>query len=109
MKLVIIESPYASNDLQAFDTNCFYAEEAMRDSINRGESPLVGHLHYTVILDDDDPAQRAQGIECALAWMAKADLVAVYQDRGISPGMRVGIAHADWLKKPIEYRSLGGW
>lgn len=105
MKLVIIESPFAG-DIHA---NVEYARAAVRDSLKRGEAPIASHLLYTQpgILDDLVPSERVLGIDAGHAWMQVADLVAVYQDRGISNGMRLGIERAAAAGLVIEYRNLG--
>lgn len=104
MKLTIIESPYAG-DIPA---NERYARAAMADSLKRGEAPLASHLLYTQpgILDDTKPEERALGMTAGFAWGARAELVAVYEDLGISDGMREGIKRAMALNLPVEYRRI---
>ena len=105
MKLVIIESPYAGDILR----NKSYAARCIRDSLERGEAPFASHMLYTQqgILYDHIPAQRMTGIEAGYAWMGVADLVAVYTDLGISPGMEQGIKAAEDIRgMPIEYRAF---
>ena len=102
MRRVIIESPYAG-DIEA---NTAYARACMQDALTRGEAPFASHLLYTQILSDLDSEERARGIDCGLAWLCVAHAVAVYTDRGISPGMKKGIEWATALDKPIEYRKL---
>lgn len=106
MKLVIIESPYAGD----VDENEAYARRAIADSLARGEAPFASHLLYTQqgVLDDLDPEQRLKGIEAGLAWGERADLTAVYTDRGTSLGMDMGITAAKAVGRPIEFRSIGG-
>jgi len=106
MKLVIIESPYAGD----VHRNEAYARRAIADSLSRGEAPFASHLLYTQpgILDDTVPAERSQGIEAGLAWGDKADMTAVYIDRGTSSGMAQGIQRAVAAGRPIDYRSIGG-
>lgn len=99
---VIIESPYSGNRWQ----NMKYGFRSMRDSIDRGEAPVLFHLLYPVVLDDDVPAERSLGIHRSQLWYSSADLVAVYTDLGISAGMREGIAFAESLGLRLEYRSL---
>lgn len=103
-RLVIIESPYAG-DVAA---NEEYARAAMADSLARGEAPLASHLLYTQpgVLDDADPAHRAQGITAGLAWGQFADLTAVYVDRGFTPGMKAGLDAAVAAGRPFEIREL---
>jgi hypothetical protein len=107
MRLVIIESPFAGN---VFD-NVRYARACVRDSLLRGEAPIASHLLYTQdgILDDDDPQERQHGIDAGLAWRVKADASVVYTDRGISRGMKYGIAKAEEAGVPVEYRTLPDW
>lgn len=59
------------------------------------------------VLRDDLPEERQLGIEAGLAWGAVADAVAVYTDKGVSPGMQLGIDRAVAAGIPVEYRSLG--
>ena len=105
MRLVILESPYAG-DVAA---NVEYARRCVRDSLSRGEAPIASHLLYTQpgILDDNDPVERAQGIEAGLAGRTVAEASVVYTDRGISPGMRYGIDAALRAGRPVEFRKLG--
>lgn len=105
MKLVCIESPFAG-DVQA---NIEYARRCMADSLARGEAPYASHLLYTQegILDDTKPEERKLGINAGTAWARKADLIAVYIDKGISPGM---IQRTDELTKEgyaVEFRKVG--
>ncbi len=105
MKRVIIESPYAGNVAR----NLCYARMALINSLNRGEAPIASHLLYPQVLSDTDPIERAMGIEAGLAWVLRADLIAVYTDLGISPGMKMGIERAARDRIIVEYRQLAGW
>lgn len=104
MRRVILESPFAG-DIEA---NLTYARACMRDSLLRGEAPQVSHCLYTQpgVLDDTDPRERAHGINAGHAWMREADALVVYTDRGISEGMKAGIRAAEFIRVPVEYRSL---
>jgi hypothetical protein len=108
MRRVILESPFASPTIWGRWLNWRYARRCMRDSLLRGEAPMVSHLLYTQALDDRDPKERKIGIEAGLAWGDEADATAVYTDRGISRGMRLGIERAHAEKRPVSYRSLYG-
>lgn len=104
MRRVVIESPFAGDRKR----NHAYLLACLRDCFARGEAPIASHLIGPLVLDDDDPAQRAQGIMAGLAWQAKAHVVAVYEDLGRSRGMVAAIEHAEAKGIPIEYRRLGG-
>lgn len=115
MKRVILESPYAANSawfafIQRW-INRRYARRCVRDALLRGEAPIASHLLYTQpgILRDHDPAERQWGIDAGLAWRAVADASVVYVDRGISRGMRYGIAAAQRAGLPVEYRKINLW
>lgn len=105
--LVTIESPYAGDIV----TNEAYARAAMRDCLMRGEAPFASHLLYTQpgVLDDHQSAQRRLGIEAGLCFAQKTDKTVVYDDLGITPGMREGIARAHAAGRPVEHRSLPEW
>jgi hypothetical protein len=103
--LVIIESPYAGE----VDRNIRYAQAALRDSLGRGEAPLASHLLYTQVLDDSVAEERAVGIDAASEFYDVVDRVAVYEDLGISPGMKLGIERASEAGKPVTFRRIPGW
>lgn len=102
MRLVILESPYAGDTVR----NVAYARAALRDSLLRGEAPFMSHLLYTQALDDNDPTERALGIEAGLAHGALCHATVVYADYGISRGMQLGIARAESEGRPVETRYL---
>lgn len=104
MMLVIIESPYAGD----VDRNLAYLRECMRDCLKRGEAPFASHGLYTQpgVLDDTVKHDRMKGIAAGFTWRRKATKTVVYTDLGISDGMRLGIAHAEEMKHPVEYRRL---
>jgi hypothetical protein len=107
--LVIIESPFGSDDPAVVEVNKRYCDACLSDSLKRGEAPFASHRVYTQVLDDNDPRQRKQGMEAGFVWMAKADLIEVYVDRGITEGMMKGIERASCLGKRIEFRKVVGW
>jgi hypothetical protein len=102
MKFVVLESPYAGN----IQENLAYARRALRDCIARGEAPFAPHLLYTQVLNDAEWDQRERGIMMNLSLIEKCDCVAVYQDRGISPGMELAIKHALKNGKMVVYREI---
>lgn len=105
--IVIVESPYAGN----VELNLAYARAAMRDCLLRGEAPFASHTLYTQpgVLDDSKPAERELGITSGFAFRHAAARTVVYVDLGQSPGMTIGIAHAESIGQPVEIRRLAGW
>lgn len=108
MPLVILESPFGSNDPKVVEKNISYARMAVRDSLLRGEAPIASHLLYTQpgILDDNIPKERELGINAGLAWRKVAQKSVVYTDRGITKGMEYGIKAAESAGNPVEYRTI---
>lgn len=102
--LVLIESPFAGY----VERNIAYARACVRDSLLKGEYPWCSHLFYTQegILNDNIPEERQMGIDVGLEWGAKSDKTIVYDDLGISRGMKYGIQNAEKAGRPIEYRKL---
>lgn len=105
MKRVVIESPYAGD----VERNLRYLRAAMRDCLLRGEAPYASHGFYTQpgVLDDTIASERALGIRAGFAWRAMTDKTVVYDDLGISGGMREGIIDSQNQGIDVEYRSLG--
>jgi hypothetical protein len=106
MQKVMIESPFRADTLSEHNENRHYAHLAVEDSLTRGEAPFASHLFYPYWLDDTDEAERRQGLCAGWSWLAVADRVAVYTDRGISSGMRAAINQALQLGIPVEKRTL---
>jgi hypothetical protein len=105
MRRVILESPYAGD----IDANLAYARACIRDSLVRGEAPIASHLLYTQagILNDDEPNERAHGINAGHAWIfGDLHAMVVYTDLGISGGMQAGINTASLRGLTIEFRTL---
>ena len=102
--LIILESPFWHPSETVRARNIAYAEAAMLDSLQRGESPWLSHITYTRVLNDADPDQRALGINAGLAWGRVADRTVVYTDLGISEGMRMGIERAEREGRGVEFR-----
>lgn len=108
MKWVLIESPFAGD----VERNRRYVAACLRDCLLRGEVPMASHALYTLpgVLDDNDQNERLLGMTAGWAWLDVVDLVAVYTDLGVSPGMRAGMERAVARSVKIERRSLGlGW
>lgn len=108
MKLVVIESPLSAPTREGIEENKNYAKACVRDSLARGEAPYASHLLYDQpgILNDLNGDERKKGMDAGFAWGAKAELIAVYIDKGISQGMNAGIERATDLHIPIEFRRL---
>jgi hypothetical protein len=122
MRTVIVETPYGSPDPAERERNRRYLRACLHDCFRRGEAPMASHAIYTQpgVLHDGVPEERNLGIAAGFDWRAGADATAVYIDRGVTEGMRHGIAdaerieaasrrtapHSPRLWHEIEYREL---
>lgn len=104
MEIVIVESPYAGD----VEKNVAYARACMHDCLMKGEAPYASHLLYTQpgVLRDTNTHERKLGIEAGFAFRKLAKKTVVYDDLGVSKGMRQGIQHAAENYSFVEYRNL---
>lgn len=104
LRLVVLETPYAGNIAR----NVKYARACMSDCLRLADVPYASHLLYTQpgVLDDNDPPQRALGMEAGFAWGRAAAATVVYTDLGVSRGMQAGIERAESEGRKVEYRKL---
>lgn len=109
MKRVVIESPYRNHgDPEQRRLYGAYLDACLKDCYDRGEAPIASHAIGPRVLNDNDPDDRELGMAAGFAWTAVADLVAVYADLGVSPGMEKGIKQGILHGVQIESRMLGG-
>lgn len=106
MSRIILESPYKAKTFIGRWINKRYARKCMRHSLALGEAPFASHLLYTQVLNDQNAHERKWGIEAGFAWTTAAGKIAVYIDRGISDGMKLGIRRAKACGVTIEYRTI---
>lgn len=104
MRLVVVESPYRGKT----EEHVAYARMAIKDCLQRGESPLASHLLYTQpgILDDGIAEERKLGMEAGRAWIPQAEAMVVYMDHGLSQGMLYAIDRAKYYRIPVEFRYI---
>jgi hypothetical protein len=107
MRCVVIESPFAGD----WEKNLTYLRACMKDCLMRGDAPYASHALYTQegVLDDDVPEERRMGMEAGFAMNLRMDATVVYNDLGISGGMKEGILRASQEGRPVEVKSLEDW
>src|SRR5215475_4313700 len=106
MRRIILESPLRGKDQAECDANLQYARDCLLHSLRMGEAPLASHLLYAQVLDDLKEDERELGMNAGWTWIPHAQYMVIYQDRGISVGMRRAIALAKEIKLPIQYRNI---
>lgn len=104
-----IESPFAAPTKEGIEENIKYARACVKDSLKRGEAPYASHLFFTQegLLDDTVEEERMLGIMAGKKWEEVAEYNAVYIDRGLSKGMKLGIEVCNKKGRYVVYRSLG--
>jgi hypothetical protein len=88
--------------------NIEFARKCMTECLARGQAPFAPHLLYPQALNDDEPKDRELGMVAGRAWLAAAEAVECYVDRGVSSGMRGDLEAALSLLLPIRFRTLAG-
>ena len=66
----------------------------------------MSHLLYTLVLDDNKDEERIKGISLNLEMVKRCNILAVYTDYGLSPGMVQAIRTALDKRIPIEYSEI---
>lgn len=99
---VWIASPFSGDVSRNID----YLFACMRDSLARNEAPWAPHAIYPQILDDKLQEDRSLGMHLGHIWLEQAELLAVYEDLGLSNGMQEDIHVAIQMGIPIERRTL---
>lgn len=105
VKLIVVESPYGSDDQAEIDANVKYVRRCMSFVFDVGHAPYASHDLYTHegVLRDEVPEERTKGMEAGYAWGAKADEVWFFMDRGFSGGMAEGMRRAMRHGKPMVF------
>lgn len=70
--LIVVESPYRSDDPNQLGSNIELAMAVCRYAMEMGYNPFASHLYYPVFLDDNNKSERAKGIASGFAWGALA-------------------------------------
>ena len=96
--LVYICSPFAGD----VERNIENARKFCKFAVKQNAIPLAPHLHYPQFLDDNDPAQRKDGLWFALILLCKTDEVWVF-GKTISEGMKRELAKARKKGIPIKF------
>ena len=98
-EVVYIASPYAGD----IEKNLTFAKAAARFAIARGKAPYIPHLTLPAVLNDEDPRERALGIELNCETLSRCDALWVFRRNGISAGMAAEIAYAGKCGIETEY------
>lgn len=94
MERIYIISRYAAESKRERRFNEKVARHYCRQIMQEGNRPVAPHLFYPQFSDDSKPAERAAGLDLALADLDECDsFLLVIIDGVISSGMRGEIEH----------------
>lgn len=100
-KRVFICSPFRGE----IEDNVKRAKECCRSAIFADVVPIAPHIYFTQFLDDTACEERELGIACGLELLDLCDEVWVYNENGITEGMREEIEYAKQKGIPLIYKS----
>ena len=104
MKISYICSPYRAKTRRQKKLHIKYAREIMYEIIYcKYTLPIVPHLLYPQVLDDNNANQRIMGLNLCKYLIERADVIYVCCKFGISKGMAGEIKYAKSLNKEIIY------
>ncbi len=97
-----------AQDPDAYKREMRYAQSVLLDALSRGERPIHGALDMVRLLCDIDANRQLvdQLLEAQAAWLDTSNVVVVYSDLDITPGMQLIIDLAKSWDIEIEYRAL---
>lgn len=93
-KLIYIASPYGAPTAQKIQENLDFVKKAGHAVIQGGHTPVIVHLVYPAILNDDVPEERALGCLMDLQLLDHCDALVYYAHKGVSRGMDGEIRYA---------------
>lgn len=99
-KLVYITSPYTGN----IKRNLAFAKAAGLLAVHEGCTPIITHLMYPAILDDNNPEERSLGMLMDMSLVKLCNELWCFDANGISKGMQAKMAFAKNNNIPIVYR-----
>lgn len=107
MKKVFICSRYRADATHTVEEAVQSALFACHFAVSKGYAPIAPHLYLPRCLDDNDPAERAAGMEAWRAFLAVCDEVWQW-GKTVTEGMAAELALAAELGIPIKvYNTIG--
>jgi len=77
MRIAFICAPYSGD----IEKNTELHKRICKYAVKQGVIPFAPAIYFTQFLDENDPKQRALGIEMGLAFMPACDEIWVYGDK----------------------------
>lgn len=84
--------------------NRMYITECIRDSLLRGEAPIINRFLYNFASDPTVPEELEHSLQAGLSWGRCASSTVVYTDYGVTSNMEQDIQDALVQRRPVVYR-----
>ena len=97
-KLCYVCSPYRGDVAR----NVKYAQELTGRAVRRGLVPITPHLYITQALDDNDPAERALGMEAGLHLLEPCKYIMIGGRYGLSEGFAQPVRPLDLMAHTLR-------
>ena len=108
MKTVMVISPFRASANRTREQHLKHAKKLCELACRAGHAPFASHVFYPLFLDEDSERDREIGLGCEHAWLQLSDEIWVWDDWGISSGMKSAIGQAqDYQNIEIRYFSRG--
>lgn len=108
MKTVMVISPFRASATRTRGQHLAHAKKLCELAARAGVAPFASHVFYPLFLDEDSEKDREIGLACERAWIERCDELWVWDDWGISTGMKAAIGQAEFCQNiEIRYFSRG--
>lgn len=117
LKAVFVLTPFNSSDVSIGTQLQKYSNRALLSSLHANEAPISSHSmyysqnptasNYGVINGKPTTQQHTLALSVQTSWLLKCDVLAVYDDYGITSDMESIISIAKTKGKQIQHRRIG--
>lgn len=108
MQIVLVESPFRSSEFAETIENMRYLAWCMIDSLSRGEVPIASHGIYPYVLPETKEG-RALGLLCRDELAKRADVIALYEERGSTLGMIRPVGDEKCVRRVLTGQARAGY
>ena len=95
MKRIAVLSPFAASEKRGRLEHALMAERLCLFVVRAGHAPFASHAFYPLFLDEDLPSDRGLGLACEHRWLEACEEVWVWDEWGISSGMKDAIEYVE--------------
>jgi hypothetical protein len=108
VKTVMVVSPFRASANRTREQHLAHAKKLCELAARAGVAPFASHVFYPLFLDEDSEKDREIGLVCEHEWLGQCDELWIWDDWGISSGMKRAIGKAqDYQNIEIRYFSRG--